>query len=174
MVICSKRYDAITVSSTAQKAFEIVFTELEYWDKRAANLRNISDQLKNIHAYKISKILDFTNSAYFPSFKNNCENTQKGKIVRELRQISNRPPDLTLFVITALEEAENVALYLKPLRKHFQSIEDVDFTEIVSTLKPLFHVMCLFWSRCEYYCTSVRIINLLRMICNLFIQQVGS
>ena len=57
------------------------FTELDYWEKRAINLRNIDYQLQNIHAYKMSKILELTKSAYYPGFRNICENVQKGEII---------------------------------------------------------------------------------------------
>ncbi|XP_065217396.1 dynein beta chain, ciliary [Planococcus citri] len=135
-------------SSFANSQHPTAWAEIQYWDKRLINLKNINQQLQNVKVLKMIKILETTNSAYFPGFKNVYENVQ-----------------------SALEEAENVTLYLKPLRKHFLQLEDIDFSEIIPCIKPLMHVICLVWSQCKFYCNSARIITLLRQICNLFINQ---
>ncbi|KAK7573934.1 hypothetical protein V9T40_011125 [Parthenolecanium corni] len=120
--------------------------EIDYWNRRLDNLKNINEQLQTTNSFKMIKILEATNSAYYPGFKQIYEQVQ-----------------------AALEEAESITLYLKPLRKHFTQLEDTDFAEIIASIKPLIHVICLVWSSCKFYCNSVRIITLLKQICNLFI-----
>ncbi|GLH12100.1 putative Dynein beta chain: CLUMA_CG011410, isoform A, partial [Gryllus bimaculatus] len=71
----------------------------------------------------------------------------------------------------ALAEAQDISLYLKPLLRHFKVVEETDFSELSPHLMPLVHVVCLVWSNSRYYCTSSKIIILLRQICNLLIQQ---
>lgn len=61
-----------------RKSIEI-FTEIQYWDKRLTNLKNINQQLQNGKVYKMIRILETTNSAYYPGFKNVYDNVQSGK-----------------------------------------------------------------------------------------------
>ena len=72
----------------------------------------------------------------------------------------------------ALAEARDMALYLKPLMKHCQLLEDTDFADATPLLRPLLHTVCLVWAHSRYYCNSSRLVVLLRQICNLLIQQV--
>lgn len=77
-----------------------------------------------------------------------------------------------MFLNTALAEAKDIALYLKPLLPHFAALQETDFAEIRPCLQPLMHVVCLVWANSRYYCNSAKIIVLLRQICNLLIKQV--
>lgn len=54
------------------------FIEIDYWNKRHSNLKNINQQLQTVNAYKIIKILKLSNSAYYPGFRCVYENVQKG------------------------------------------------------------------------------------------------
>lgn len=58
-------------------------------------------------------ILEYSDSAYFPCFKTLFKN-----------------------VVTALAEARDITLFLNPLQKHFQQLEDTDFAEIKPLLMP--------------------------------------
>ncbi|GLH12099.1 uncharacterized protein GBIM_16853, partial [Gryllus bimaculatus] len=126
----------------------VPYEEVAFWDARLRNLRYIYQQLRDERVRKMAVILEKTDSAYFPCFK-------------------------TLFrnIVAALAEAQDISLYLKPLLRHFKVVEETDFSELSPHLMPLVHVVCLVWSNSRYYCTSSKIIILLRQICNLLIQQ---
>lgn len=55
------------------------FLELNYWENRLTNLRNISEQIQNPGAYRMIKVLEYTKSAYYPGFQRICERIQEGK-----------------------------------------------------------------------------------------------
>lgn len=68
------------------------FDELRFWDIRRKNLMNIYDQLRDPRVEKIGSILELINSVYFNTFSSTFKN-----------------------VVTALHEANDVTLWLKPL-----------------------------------------------------------
>lgn len=70
-----------------------------------------------------------------------------------------------------LAESRDITLFSLPLQKHFQTIEETDFSETKPLLKPLMHVVCLLWANSKYYCQSSRLIVLLKQICNLLIDR---
>lgn len=72
----------------------------------------------------------------------------------------------------ALAEAREIDLYLRTLEKHFQALEDTDFTECQPLFRPLFHVICMIWRDSKYYCNSSKLMVLLKQICNLLVYQV--
>lgn len=74
---------------------------------------------------------------------------------------------------TALEEAAGVYVYLKPMRKHFEDMEESDFVELGNLLPPLFHCLCLVWAHCKYYQQASRLVVLLQEITNLMLDQVS-
>lgn len=73
----------------------------------------------------------------------------------------------------ALAEAQDITLYMNPLKRPISQIEDIDFSECKPLLAPLMHVVCLIYGRSPYYCHSSKITVLLRQICNLLINQVS-
>lgn len=76
--------------------------------------------------------------------------------------------------ISALAEAKDICLYLKPLVKHLTALEGTaEFSEIIPQLKPLLHTVCLIWANSKYYCNSAKIIVLIKQLCNLLIEQVN-
>lgn len=94
-------------------------------------------------------ILEKTNSAYYSCFKNLFKN-----------------------VVMGLAEAKDICLYLKPLKKHIDALQETDFSENTPLFAPLIHIVCLIWSNSKYY-DQVKIIVLLKQICNLLIQEVS-
>lgn len=94
-------------------------------------------------------ILEKTNSAYYPCFSRLFKN-----------------------IVSALAEAREIDMYLRTLEKHFQALEDTDFTECQPLFRPLFHVICMVWRDSKYYCSSSKLMVLLKQICNLLIFQV--
>lgn len=66
--------------------------ELKFWEKRRKNVTNIYDQLCDPRVKKIGSILETINSVYFNTFSSTFKN-----------------------IVTALHEANDVTLWLKPL-----------------------------------------------------------
>ncbi|XP_054276549.1 dynein beta chain, ciliary [Macrosteles quadrilineatus] len=122
--------------------------EITFWEGRLRNLQFIYEQLRDERVWKMAVILERTDSAYFPCFKNIFRN-----------------------IVAALTEAKDICKFLKPLAKHFTTLEETDFSDVAPCLKPLMHVVCLVWANSRYYCNSGKIIILLKEICNLIIHQ---
>nr|XP_014350011.1 PREDICTED: dynein heavy chain 9, axonemal-like [Latimeria chalumnae] len=122
--------------------------ELEFWKNRYADLECIYDQLQALKVRKMAELLERMNSTYFPAFK-------------------------AMFrgVVAALNEARDINLHMKPLQRHLEDVENVEFSEVKPLIGPLLHVVCLIWSSSKHYNTPGRIIVLLQEICNLLIQQ---
>nr|XP_032639292.1 dynein heavy chain 11, axonemal isoform X5 [Chelonoidis abingdonii] len=71
-------------------------------------------------------------------------------------------------------EAQDIELYLRPLRRHIQFLQGTEFPKIRALIPPLFHTICLIWSHSQFYSVPARIIVLLQEFCNLFIDQARS
>lgn len=97
---------------------------------------------------KMASILERTDSAYFPCFRNLFDN-----------------------VVTSMTEAKEISLYLSPLAKSFKAVEEVDFSEAKPLMATLIHSVGLAWSKSTYYQSSSKVIIMLRQICNLLIQE---
>ncbi len=61
---------------------------------------------------------------------------------------------------------------MKPLRFHFEDMEQADFDQAEKLLVPLMHTICLVWANSEHYNTPARIIVLLQETCNMLIDMV--
>ncbi|KAG8514707.1 Dynein heavy chain 11, axonemal, partial [Galemys pyrenaicus] len=123
-------------------------TELDFWTMRRENLSCIYDQLQAPIVLKMVKLLKTKQSSYFPTLK-----------------------DIFMAVKNALLEAQDVELYLTPLRKHIHLLQEMEFPQTRVLITPLFHTICLIWSHSKFYNTPARIIVLLQEFCNLFIDQ---
>ncbi len=75
-----------------------------------------------------SNFPSFANSAYYPVFRSMLRN-----------------------VVAALNEAQDITLYLKPLAGHFTQLELSDFPDIVPQLRPLMHCVCVVYSTSGTY-----------------------
>ena len=73
---------------------------------------------------------------------------------------------------SALTEAQDINLYLKPLRGMLEEMEQVEFDELQPTMAPLMRVIALIWANSLYYNTPGRLIVLLQEICNMLITLV--
>ena len=71
-----------------------------------------------------------------------------------------------------LDEAQDINLYLKPLRGMLEEMEQVEFDEIIPSIPPMMRVLALIWANSQYYNTPGRIIVILQEICNMFITMV--
>ena len=77
-------------------------------------------------------------------------------------------------VIQALAEAQNIALYLKPLVPILEMIEKVQDIESISLyFNRLFHTLALTWANSIYYTNINRFIGFLQQWTNLIILKVG-
>lgn len=115
--------------------------EVEYWTARLKNLECIYDQLRDPRVKRMILFLESTESTYLPCFKT----TFKG-------------------IVAAIIEARDINLYLKPLISHFIRFEESDFLDNQPYVRALLHVIGLLWANSRYYCTSSKIVTLLREI----------
>ncbi|KAF5902959.1 dynein heavy chain 9, axonemal, partial [Clarias magur] len=125
--------------------------ELNFWKNRYADLECIHNQFKSPKVTKMAQLLDAMESSYYPAFIN-------------MLQLANG----------ALEEARDINIFLKPLERLTEDIENTDFSEVKGRLAPFMHTVCLVWANSKYYNTPTRLIVLLQEVCNLLIQQARS
>ncbi|XP_032902051.1 dynein heavy chain 11, axonemal [Amblyraja radiata] len=123
-------------------------TELDFWKARKANLLCVYEQLQTPVIRKMAKILEITESSYFPTFKASLQD-----------------------VVGALIEVQDIDLHLRPLQHHIEILQETEFSKIPVLIPALFHTICLIWSHSKHYCFPVRIIVLLQEFCNLLIKQ---
>uniref|UniRef100_A0A4W6EXC9 Dynein axonemal heavy chain 11 n=1 Tax=Lates calcarifer TaxID=8187 RepID=A0A4W6EXC9_LATCA len=122
--------------------------ELQFWATQRENLLGIQSQIQSPKVEQIMEILRRVKSSYYSSFKDVC-----------------------LKVNDAVLEAEDIDLYLRPLRRLISSLEERSFPQVDALLPPLFHTLCLIWSHSQYYCTPQRMVVLLQEFCNLIIEK---
>lgn len=94
----------------------------------------------------MASYLELTNSSYLPCLKTVFRN-----------------------VVTAITEARDICLYLKPMEKYFGVFDD-DFLISKIHMRPMFHTLCLVWVNSKYYCNSSKIIFLLEQLTNMMIE----
>ncbi|XP_022380343.1 dynein heavy chain 9, axonemal [Enhydra lutris kenyoni] len=125
--------------------------ELEFWKNRSEDLGYIYDQLRAVKGRGMARLLDKLQSSYFPAFQ---------AMFREVR--------------AALAEAQDIQVHLKPLSRHLELLESLEFPEVKPRLQPLLHVVCLIWVTCKSYRSPGQLTVLLQEICNLLIQQASN
>ncbi|XP_043921477.1 dynein axonemal heavy chain 11 [Protopterus annectens] len=123
-------------------------TELNFWKDRKENLLSLYEQLQTPVVQKMAKILESSESSYYPAFKELLRDT-----------------------LNALLEAQDIDMHLKPLHAHIDILQSVEFQEITNFIPPLFHTICLIWSHSRFYRTPARIIVLLQELCHLLTNQ---
>ncbi|KAG5856708.1 hypothetical protein ANANG_G00010770 [Anguilla anguilla] len=122
--------------------------ELDFWKSRKENMQSIYEQLQSPVVQKMRKILEMTESSYYPTFKTTIQD-----------------------VFDALQEAQDVELHLRPLGRLLSRLQEEEFPGLQPLVAPLFHLICLVWTHCNSYRAPARIVVLLQELCNLFIQQ---
>ncbi|XP_061150392.1 dynein axonemal heavy chain 11 [Syngnathus typhle] len=122
--------------------------ELQFWSSQRENLLGIQSQIQSHKVKQIMEILRRVKSSYYSSFW-----------------------DISVKVNDAVLEAEDIDLYLRPLRRLISNLEERSFPQVDTLLPPLFHTLCLIWSRSHYYCTPQRMVVLLREFCNLTLEK---
>ncbi|KAH0517950.1 Dynein heavy chain 17, axonemal [Microtus ochrogaster] len=121
--------------------------EFEFWDARLMNLQCIHEQLNRPKVNKIVEILEKAKSCYWPALQNVYMNVTQG-----------------------LKEANDIVLYLKPLRILLEEMEQADFTVLPSFIVKVLSTICLIWATSEHYNTPSRVIIILREFCNQIIE----
>ncbi|CAC5371505.1 DNAH [Mytilus coruscus] len=127
------------------------FVEIEFWKNKSTNLECIYEQLRDPKVRKMAELLERTQSSYFPVFK-----------------------DIFRDVVAALEEAQDINMYLRPARHHFEDYEQSEFDESGPLMAPMMHTIALIWVHSQYYNTPARIIVLLQEMCNMIINHARS
>ncbi|XP_061081745.1 dynein axonemal heavy chain 11 [Conger conger] len=122
--------------------------ELVFWVMQRDNLLGIQRQIQNPKVEKIVEILKEIKSSYYSSFR-----------------------DIILKVNQAVLEAVDIELHLRPLKKHIARLEEQSLVHMEPLIAPLFHTLCLIWSRSQYYCAPGRLVVLLQEFCNLLIEK---
>ena len=64
-------------------------------------------------------------------------------------------------------------MYLKPLRRHLEEMEECDYLELEQKIPAILHVVCLIWANAKHYQQPARLIVLLQEITNLLIDLVS-
>lgn len=72
----------------------------------------------------------------------------------------------------ALQEAQDIDLHLQPLNKQLSKLEMEGFLHFETLIPALFHTLFLIWTNCQSYQRPIRIVLLLKELCNLLIDQV--
>ncbi|KAM9747482.1 dynein axonemal heavy chain 17 isoform 1-T1 [Dama dama] len=120
--------------------------EFEFWDARLMNLKYIHEQLNRPKVNKIVEILEKAKSCYWPALQNVYTNVTEG-----------------------LKEANDIVLYLKPLRILLEEMEQADFTALPTFITKVLYTICFIWATSEHYNTPSRVIVILQEFCNQLI-----
>ncbi|XP_015272477.1 PREDICTED: dynein heavy chain 17, axonemal [Gekko japonicus] len=121
--------------------------EFDFWYSRQVNLQCINDQLYAPQVQKIADILERAKSCYWPALKNVFKDVSAG-----------------------LKEADDINLYLQPLKVLLEEMEQVEYPQLPPFINSVMYTICLIWANSEYYNTPSRIIVILQEICNLVIE----
>ena len=122
--------------------------EIEFWSTRAADLNSVHDQLCGSGISRIAKVLEITRSTYFPSFSRLCQEVENARL-----------------------EANDNLKHLKVLEPYLSKLKAVEFSNILSLIKPIMHIILLIWTHSKFFNTTARIVVLVREICNDIIKR---
>ncbi|KAM4581026.1 dynein axonemal heavy chain 11 [Odontesthes bonariensis] len=122
--------------------------ELKFWASRKNNIESIHHQLQSPVVQTMAKMLEMMDSSYQTTIKTLIGN------------VSN-----------ALQEAQDIDLYLQPLNAQLSQLENKGILHMETYIPALFHTLFLIWTNCQSYQRPARIVVLLQELCNLFIEQ---
>lgn len=121
--------------------------EIKFWEARRTNIKNIYDQLTDPRVKCIGNILERIDSVYTEAF---------GSAFK--------------CIVTALHEADDITLWMTPLKAYFEKFEKEEFLKNEEYVDALYHLICLMWAHSKYYGTNKRMIVLFKMINNMYIE----
>ncbi|XP_037350847.1 dynein axonemal heavy chain 17 isoform X1 [Talpa occidentalis] len=125
--------------------------EFEFWEARLTNLKCIHEQLNRPRVNKIVEILEKAKSCYWPALQSVYTNITEG-----------------------LKEANDIVLYLKPLRILLEEMDQVDFTALPTYITKVLYTICFIWATSEHYNSPSRIIVILQEFFNQLIEMTRS
>uniref|UniRef100_A0A9L0SQL6 Dynein axonemal heavy chain 17 n=1 Tax=Equus caballus TaxID=9796 RepID=A0A9L0SQL6_HORSE len=102
-----------------------------------------------------------------------CIHEQVTPLCRGVDFLSREHRHLFLFC-AGLKEANDIVLYLKPLRILLEEMEQADFTVLPTFIAKVLYTICFIWATSEHYNTPSRIIVILQEFCNQIIEMVPS
>jgi len=131
--------------------FPLPNVEIQFWEERYKDLKNIYAQLTNPVVRKLATLLKLIDSTYYSTVYNIFEDVKE-----------------------ELHRSEDIVAHLKPMRNVLDELEQADFVEIIETkymiLRRVLEVIGMVWSHCDSYRDPVRIVVLFKEICNLMIE----
>ncbi|VDL85161.1 unnamed protein product [Schistocephalus solidus] len=136
-------------SKTSVDTEALPVTEIEYWKVRASDLDGICLQISSENVQKMIQLLETHNSCYLTPFK-----------------------DMYKAVVYALMEANNMTMFLKPLKPVLEDMESTEFEQLSVQFGKLYHLICLSWVNSEYFRIPGRLVTFLRKVANLIIIQL--
>lgn len=123
--------------------------EVRFWRNQAANLNYIFEQLQSTPVRQVLKFLDHAKSTYNAPFAKLCKE-----------------------VFSARAEAVDCLRFVSTLEPWFQKLEDgLPFLQLPEAFKPIMHLLLLIWKNSRYYNTPIRLVVVLREVCNAVISK---
>uniref|UniRef100_A0A3P9HI63 Dynein heavy chain tail domain-containing protein n=1 Tax=Oryzias latipes TaxID=8090 RepID=A0A3P9HI63_ORYLA len=144
----SHQLEPILQMNTLQEGNPTLYSELHFWKNRHADLENISSQMAYSKAQMVVELLEAANSTYFQPWMKVCKNISE-----------------------ALEDAENICKYMKPLQKQFERTESLELPKMKNHIAPLMVTVSLVWVNSKYHKYKSHFVFLLREIAGLLIKQ---
>ncbi|KAK9822882.1 hypothetical protein WJX74_000347 [Apatococcus lobatus] len=146
--------------------------ELQFWQERAQDLNSVSAQLTNAKTAKLIKLLEVSQSTYYPGFVRHVSAFIIQLLLDDLLLREHRP--LAKEVETGRAEANDNVRYLAPLRKLLEKLSQLDdFQALPEVFKPLMHTLLLIWKHSQFYNTAARMACMLSEICDELIAQAS-
>lgn len=152
--------------------------EIEFWESRETDLQSIYNQMTNPAVEHLAAKLDAVGSSYLNTFKVCLTSVMNGELGEEVgRLVTSRWRDMNNYCCwrpTAMQEASQLSRYLRPLADRLVDVDEGDFGEKSSTLRPLFITLAHIWKHCAHYRAPARFSGLLRKIGNQYIESVST
>ena len=131
--------DSANLLTAEENKYPGPMTEIKFWEAKCMNLESLYEQMKAQTTRNMASILENTDSAYYPVFRSMFRQGENFTII-SLEKSCEELPFARRNVVAALNEAQDITLYLRPLAAHFQSLEQSDFPDTVPQLRIVIHV----------------------------------
>lgn len=115
--------------------------EMEFWQARVDNLKNIFNQLRTNEIRTIALILEKVESVY----------------VNQMKRILSS-------IAGAYEEAYDIDLYLKPLQSILDKMRSTEFSDAQHFIAPLLHTVVLIWSKSKHLSSNQRVVHIFQLL----------
>ena len=137
----------VALDSTAGNVNAGPLLEVRFWRSQAANLNFIFEQLQSTAVRQVLKFLDKAKSTYNAPFAKLCKE-----------------------VFSARAEAVDCLRFVATLEPWFRKLEnELPFLQLPEAFKPVMHLLLLIWKNSRYYNTPIRLVVVLREVCNAVI-----